>query len=454
MSSFKRKAAGKQVSQLPGTRPSPGSISTTITSTGIPSLDDLLGGGLPLSCSLLVAAPDPHSSYGELVQKLFIAQGLACGQDVLVIDPKPMELVKTCMWMPGSSTITSQNPDEDKDEENAQQQDQKIKIAWRYEQMKQFQTTVSSPSMDDFCRTFDLTSRIPEAVIDRAIQSQQLILHEVEPSLESSSTSQVITRTENVLANRKAAIPLRICVPSLGSPEWGELSTKDILHFLFSLRSILRSHVHACASLSLPSHWSIESLVGPGWVQKLGWLSDAFVSLSAFTGTSKSLFLKLKLVIFDDFAYSADPSLSALFPSHHGTVHIRSLPAPHTLLSPSDRFSTLRGLSASTPSAGSGENNLAFKCTRKRLVFETLHLDLEGGVSERRTTPSNTEFEGTDLKLSKKAVASVSVEIEGSVSVTETAKEPEQKAKKAVVGGSKKKKAVAFQTDRPDVYDF
>ena len=73
-----------------------------------------------------------------------------------------------------------------------------------------------------------------------------------------------------------------------------------------------------------------------------------------------------------------------MFSAHHGLVHIHSLPAPHTLLPPSDKFSTLRGLTSS------GENNLAFKCMRKRMVFETLHLDLEGGVGERRTTPSTS----------------------------------------------------------------
>ena len=34
---------------------------------------------------------------------------------------------------------------------------------------------------------------------------------------------------------------------------------------------------------------------------------------------------------------------------------------------------------------------MAFKCTRKRLVFETHHLDVEGGVGERRTGPGEAE---------------------------------------------------------------
>ena len=147
MSSFKRKAATKQSSLPPGCRISPSSPSTTITSTGIPSLDDILGGGLPLSCSLLVLAPDSHSAYGELVQKYFIAQGLACGQTVCVVDDDAEAFVAECMWTPSASApfahaaVADDEPAEDAPGEDAQ-----IKIAWRYERMGKFQTTVGPSS--------------------------------------------------------------------------------------------------------------------------------------------------------------------------------------------------------------------------------------------------------------------------------------------------------------------
>ena len=162
--------------------------------------------------------------------------------------------------------------------------------------------------------------------------------------------------------------------------------------------------------------------------------------------------------------FTADPSLSAMFPSHHGFVQIHTLPSPSTLVAPSDRFSTLRGLASSANSfGGSGENNLAFKCTRKRLIFETLHLDLEGGVSERRTTaPSSTTVElttGTGAPIEKTVDHAVSgrgpridIEIEG----VEHAKKEEgaSEAASEVKPKKPKKKKVAFFSDRPDVYDF
>lgn len=150
----------------------------------------------------------------------------------------------------------------------------------------------------------------------------------------------------------------------------------------------------------------------------------------------------------------ANPSLISMFPAHHGFVHVHSLPAPHSLQPPSDRFSTLRGLSSS------GENNLAFKCMRKRLVFETLHLDLEGGVGERRTTPSNTatvldsvahEHEHSVTPV-RGGSAAVEVKLEG-IQIA-TAPQSVEDSSNIPVKKVKPKKKVAFHSDRPDLYDF
>lgn len=154
MSSFKRRVTSKQTTLPLGTRILPGPIPTYVTSTGIPSLDDILASGLPLTCTQVILAPDVHSAYGELVQKYFIAQGLSCGQDVCVIDDNAQDFVAECMWIPGGGPSigigTTSNPPtpaaEEDEEEQAKDHDAKIKIAWRYEQMKQFQTTVPTSS--------------------------------------------------------------------------------------------------------------------------------------------------------------------------------------------------------------------------------------------------------------------------------------------------------------------
>ena len=139
MSSFKRNAK-TTTTVYPGTRPSSASNISIVTSTGVASLDDILGGGLPLSCLLLLAAPDVHSSYGELIQKYFIAQGLADGHRVYIVGQDPDSFVKDIMWF--SKSLTQKSTSEDSDEEGKSDLSQKVKIAWRYEKMKQFEPIV------------------------------------------------------------------------------------------------------------------------------------------------------------------------------------------------------------------------------------------------------------------------------------------------------------------------
>jgi elongator complex protein 4 len=107
---------------------------------------------------------------------------------------------------------------------------------------------------------------------------------------------------------------------------------------------------------------------------------------------------------------------------------------------PSDNLSVLRGLSASSSKeTGLSENNLAFRCTRKRLVIETLHLDVEGGVSERRTSmPAIAVPQRPSNKDSTTGSATMEIEVE----------------QKEVTKAVKAKKKVAFITEKPDIYDF
>lgn len=166
----------------------------------------------------------------------------------------------------------------------------------------------------------------------------------------------------------------------------------------------------------------------------------------------------------------ANPSLVSLFPSHHGLLQILKLPAPHTILPASDKYSTLRGLSSAAGTmGGSGENNLAFKCMRKRLIFETLHLDLEGGVTERRTTPSsnamaldaNIMYETTPTTDGRKgSLATVEVELEHVKDLALNAPSPHDVAdpitdhSTSTAKPKKPKKKVVFHSERPDLYDF
>ena len=160
MSSFRRRTA---VQPIPGTRPSP-YTAAPLLSTGLTSLDDLLGGGLPLSTSLLIESDSP-TSYAELLLRYWIAQGLECGQEVIVVasglDGGPRAVVDALMEVDGgrpdagadsssaASTAGMSRQDVQEDEEEKRQEEnlkEQLKIAFRYEGLRQHQTTIESSS--------------------------------------------------------------------------------------------------------------------------------------------------------------------------------------------------------------------------------------------------------------------------------------------------------------------
>ena len=149
MSSFKRKTTAPPQLALKGTKASPALSSLLLTSSGIPSLDDVLGGGIQLGTSLTVLNPDPHSAHTDLLQKYFIAQGLLSEHRVYVVDAEARDLVNSCMWCPASTAAAAVLTDDE-----GAGEDDKVKIAWRYESMRKFRTTVASARDEEYVSPF------------------------------------------------------------------------------------------------------------------------------------------------------------------------------------------------------------------------------------------------------------------------------------------------------------
>lgn len=147
MPSFTRRAPS--TNQIPpGARPSPSTPTQYLLPTGIPSLDDLLAGGLPLGQTALIFAPDIHSSWARLVERYWIAQGLLLGQKSLVVGEGGKELVGGCMWVveERNGEVGGGSESEGEGVGEGDGQVGRTRIAWRYEKMKKFQTTIGSQS--------------------------------------------------------------------------------------------------------------------------------------------------------------------------------------------------------------------------------------------------------------------------------------------------------------------
>ena len=93
---------------------------------------------------------------------------------------------------------------------------------------------------------------------------------------------------------------------------------------------------------------------------------------------------------------------------------------------------------------------------RKRFVIETLHLDIEGGVSERRTIPPTGVSSVDSMLPSTSTIAQTNVHSTPSVEIiTQTrsiVNDPDETPPHVPV--NKPKKTVAFKSDRPELYDF
>ncbi|CAE6444720.1 unnamed protein product [Rhizoctonia solani] len=409
--------------------------------SGLSSVDDILGlNGLPTGQVLLVRTPDQHSAWGLMISRYFTAQGLVSGEPIAIVSPEDdaEELLSGCMWTSDAVATTSLDTDgQDPDI----QPGENMKIAWRYAKMKQFSTTVSKKSGDQESATFDLTLRIPAELITHSRKIGQLINVPL-PEDPSSTCDTVLAHIRKLLRelytiNTSSRRAIRIIIPDLGSPAWGDIQQTQLIRFLLALRGLLRG-TSAAAFITLSSTVSGDNWGGDGWAGKLSHVTDSCITLAGFGG---------------------DPLSSMSFPNHHGLVKISSSPSHGTLRAPSISRSVLRGMTSSGPHGG-GENNLAFRCTRRKLVIETMHLGAEGGIGARQTSAPT----GSEVLDSSAAPAPPSENKPARVTIAfdnagETQKGSEETTKDAdeVKGGKltkAKQRRVLFQSDKPEIYDF
>ncbi|KAG2216582.1 hypothetical protein INT45_004503 [Circinella minor] len=395
--SFRKRNADQQPKLPSGSRLSAYNGQLLI-STGVPSLDDIMGGGLPVGTVLLIKE-DRATTYAQLLLKYFLAQGIASGHHCALAsrDEDGNELLRNLMWLATSNT----NDDDDDHDEAAKSaarsnaEGDRLKIAWRYAHLKKFesgvrqapsspppQTSSSSSSKDSnssaasnepkpYCSLFDLTKRVPESVLE---ETTPTVLDNADGEDDYATLLENIRKL--VLENNfSSAIPakpntsrkvLRIGIHSLASPSWQSKSSHDLYKFFHALRGLLRFSFGA-AVVTIPAYLYDEA---PNFVKRVEHIVDAVIEVESFAGSK----------VHNDAPYTQN---------YHGFFYVHKLPVLNSLLPPSTKLSVL--------SAG-GSNDLAFKLRRKRFAIETFHLPPEGGVSERRTEPPPSSSSSSDNK--------------------------------------------------------
>lgn len=212
MSTFRKRAsapvapAGCRVSAYNG---------QVLISLGVASPDDLLGGGLPVHTSLIVEE-DIKSSYARLLLKYWIAQGLASCEDqqIIVVGSSldgmggPAETIDNLMEKESLSSSSSA-PKAAPTPAPVESAQDRMRIAFRYQDLKPHQSTVNDPKQSasseeggEYCSTFDLTKKMVLKPKDRER------LHLIDISSDGvvpTSYPEVLSRLEELLSRHASS---------------------------------------------------------------------------------------------------------------------------------------------------------------------------------------------------------------------------------------------------------
>nr|XP_046189298.1 elongator complex protein 4 [Oncorhynchus gorbuscha] len=141
--SFQKKSRSKLVS-IPGTRPSIQN-GQLIVSTGVTSLDYVIGGGLAVG-TLLLIEEDRYDSYSRMLLKYFLAEGVVCGHELYVASAldHPNDILQE-LPAPILDDIASPKTEDQAKSCDPESQDA-MKIAWRYQNLPKVQTALASSS--------------------------------------------------------------------------------------------------------------------------------------------------------------------------------------------------------------------------------------------------------------------------------------------------------------------
>ncbi|KAL5286261.1 ELP4 family protein [Megaselia abdita] len=313
MSSFRKRT--QETKAIPGTRSSLYN-GQTIASTGNPSLDHILGGGVQIG-SLLLIEEDPHVVYSKVLAKYFLAEGVVSKQSLFFgsLDDEPEDLLKKLPKPVEEDSNTSSETSPD------------MRIAWRYNDLPQVNSEQGGQKIGHHFNILEQMSSEDLKESDISTWSK-------------GSFSELIKKLAQKVKTVKEDSVLRICLTSLGSPLWYSENlefSKDILKFLTILRAILRTY-NTIAFVTIPM--GLLEKIDEKLVPRIRNLADYSIQLDSFAGT--------------------DRETVPAFKEYNGILNIRKLSALNTL-------------TAFNPET----TDLAFKLRRKKFVIEKFHLPPE-----------------------------------------------------------------------------
>ncbi|KAL1786568.1 elongator complex protein 4 [Sigmodon hispidus] len=362
---------GPRLLSIAGTRPSVRN-GQLLVSTGLPALDQLLGGGLAVGTVLLIEE-DKYNIYSPLLFKYFLAEGIVNGHTLLVASAKE----KTADILQDMHNCSQELPEpllddngkkelEDACNPKSPEGDVNMKIAWRYQLLPKMQVdglnafcinkynerlkSMPSHPLPYIVGTFSLDDHLLPAAI---FLTMTLLSNNTNPNSSTWFLCVALAVSKNAFVRqhfaKKQKNILRIGIQNLGSPLWGDDicctencdNSHRLTKFLYILRGLLRTSLSACI-ITMSTHLIQNKAI----TTRVRNLSDTVVGLESFIGSERET--------------------NPLYKDYHGLIHIRKIPRLNNLTCDE-----------------SDVKDLAFKLKRKLFTIERLHLppDLSDTVS-------------------------------------------------------------------------
>ncbi|XP_034825691.1 elongator complex protein 4 [Maniola hyperantus] len=335
-------------------------------SSGIPSLDFIIGSGLSAG-SVFLVEEDLLGSYSRVLTKYFLAEGVVCKHDLFIAsaDENPENIVKE---LPQPCTVSNEKTNRDSSGE--------MKIAWRYEGLGQVESSFGSNT--NFGHHFDLSKHIDEDTVCNCNITYCHLLQDEEKvsGFKNNLYHTLLTNIKKALSkgeytnSSKNKNILRLSIQALGSPIWMTMDYddthsgygQDLIKFMYCLRMLVRD-TNAVAFVTVPSHlFDDEHLI-----KRILYSVDNAVRIESFAGSSKET--------------------NPVYNEYHGLFYITKLSALYTLVP------------FVPPSL-----DLAFKLRRKKFVIEKLHLPPELQESSEREQDDITAVPKTCGGFKKKDI--------------------------------------------------
>ncbi|XP_036391315.1 elongator complex protein 4 [Megalops cyprinoides] len=346
--SFQKKSRSKLVS-IPGTRPSVQN-GQLIVSTGVTSLDYVIGGGLAVG-TLLLIEEDKYDSYSRMLLKYFLAEGVVCGHNLFIASARdhPEDILQE-LPAPILDDIASTRVEEGQTKLGDPEGQDSMKIAWRYQNLPKVQTALASSSRFghyyDVSKTMDAEMRQTTKCNSFFLPDELPINSATEPSQMNEGYMALLRSIQGVIRREgfdgatpqnKSRNILRIGLHSLGSALWGDdicckenpSNASSLTTFLYGLRALLRSSL-SVGVVTVPSHL-IQNRAIMGRVTKL---CDTAIALESFKGL--------------------EGETNPLYKDYHGLLHVKQIPHLNCLV-------------CEVPDT----KDLAFKLKRKQFTIET-----------------------------------------------------------------------------------